>query len=80
MPTFEAQADGTAIIRHDDGTVEPVAPGDVAARYAELAGGRGQDIDEARVLQALRKYAAGQSSSVTTQLPESLTHTCCPSE
>lgn len=79
MPiTFEAQAAGTAIIRHEDGTVEPVAPEDVAARYAELAGDRAQDIDEARVLEALRAYASG--SAVTTQLPESLTHTCCPSE
>lgn len=81
MPSFEVQPDGSAVIRHDDGTVEAVAPGDIAARYAELAEGRGQDIDEAEVIEALRAHlSGGQPSSDISQLPESLTQTSVPSE
>lgn len=80
MPSFEVQPDGAVVIRHDDGTVESVAREDIAARYAELAEGRG-NIDEQQVLEALRAHmSGGQSSSETSQLPESLTHTSVPSE
>ncbi len=81
MPSFEVQPDGSAVICHDDGTVEPVAAVDIAARYAELAEDRGEDIDEQRVLEALRAHlSGGQSSSEMTQLPESPTKTSPPSE
>lgn len=82
MPSFEVQADGSAVIRHDDGTPEAVAPADVAARYAALSVGRGQEIDEQRVLEALRAHMSGggAQTSETSQLPESLTHTSTPSE
>jgi hypothetical protein len=85
MPTFEIGTGGAAVIRHDNGTVEEIAAGDIAARYAALAGERGAAIDEGKVLEALRAHLArgtctAQSSPETTQFPESETHTCCPSE
>lgn len=81
MTRFDVQPDGSALIRHEDGSTESVPSGEVAARYAALAGNRAEVIDEQQILEVLRAHMSGaQPSSETSQLPESLTQTSTPSE
>jgi hypothetical protein len=60
MPAFEVQPDGQVVIVHDDGTLEAVPRGAIAARYAELVG-EAADLDDEQLRDVLRAHMGASS-------------------